>query len=160
MTQPPTVSAVLEAEHRWIDERFVRFRASLEAGRAEAGPYEEAAAKLRRHIYPEEELLFPKVETRGLAGPTTVMMAEHGEIWQQLGAVSDLLSGGTEPSQILEVFEALLGLLADHNAKEEQIFYPASDQLLTEEELVAVVTEVEEAEAPEGWLCRADRAGA
>lgn len=160
MTRPPTVAAVLEDEHRWIDERFAKFQRGLEAGRAEAGPFEEAAAKLHRHIYLEEEMLFPHVETRGLAGPTTVMTMEHGEICQRLDAVRDLLASGAEASQVLEVFGALRGLLEEHNAKEEQIFYPASDQLLTAEELAAVLAQVEDAEAPEGWRCRALRTGA
>lgn len=160
MTQPQTVAAVLEAEHRWIDERFAQFQQGLEAGRADAGPYEEAATKLHRHIYLEEEMLFPHVETRGLAGPTTVMVMEHGEICRQLDAVRDLLASGAAASQVLEVFGALRGLLEEHNAKEEQIFYPASDQLLTAEELSEVLAQVEDAEAPAGWLCRALRAGA
>ncbi len=159
MTGRSTIAAVLEAEHRWIDERFAQFQQGLEEGRADAGPFGEAAAKLHRHIYLEEEMLFPHVETRGLAGPTAVMMMEHGEICQQLDAVRALLASGAEAGQILKVFGALRGLLEEHNAKEEQIFYPASDQLLTAEELAAVLAQVEDAEAPEGWLCRALRAG-
>jgi len=133
MTQPQTVAAVLEAEHQWIDERFAKFQQGLEEGRADAGPFEEASAKLHRHIYLEEERLFPHV---------------------------DLLSNGAEANQVLEVFGTLRGLLEEHNAKEEQIFYPASDRLLTAEELAEVLGQVEDAEAPAGWLCRALRAGA
>jgi regulator of cell morphogenesis and NO signaling len=157
MTRPPTIAAVLEDEHRWIDERLEEFQRGLAEGRADAGSYEEAATKLHRHIYLEEEMLFPQVETRGLAGPTAVMMMEHGKICQQLDAVRDLLASGAEASQVLEVFGALRGLLEEHNGKEEQIFYPASDHLLTEAELAEVLARVEDAETPAGWLCRAQR---
>ncbi len=157
MTQQPSVHAVLEAEHRWIDERFGQFQQGLEAGRADARPYDEAAKKLHRHIYLEEELLFPRVETRGLVGPTAVMAQEHGEICRHLTAVGDLLASGAEPSRIRKALGTLRGLLEEHNAKEEQILYPASDQLLTEQELAELVAQVEQAEAPEGWLCRAHR---
>lgn len=157
MTQPPTVSAVLEAEHRWIDERFTRFQQSLETGHPDTSPFQEAAAKLHRHIYLEEELLFPRVETRGLDGPTAVMVQEHGEICRQLALVGDLLESDAELARIQQAFAALGNLLAEHNAKEEQILYPASDQFLTEQERAETVARFEQAEAPEGWLCRAHR---
>ncbi len=157
MTQTPSVHAVLEAEHKWIDERFGQFQRDLEADRTDPRPFEEATRKLHRHIYLEEELLFPRVETRGLAGPIVLMAQEHGEICRQLTVVGDLLASGAEPSRIRKAFGTLLVLLAEHNAKEEQILYPASDQLLTEQELAEMVPQLEEAEAPEGWLCRAHR---
>ena len=159
MTHPPSVRTVLEAEHRWIDERFGQFQHGLEAGQADAHPFDEAAQKLHRHIYLEEELLFPRVETRGLARPTAVMAQEHGEICRQLDAVGSLLASDAGASRIREALGPLRGLLEEHNVKEEQILYPACDRLLTEQEAAELVERLQEAEAPEGWLCRAHRVG-
>ena len=63
MTQPETITEVLEPEHRWIDERFERFQTLLANGQVSAGPFEEAAKALHRHMYVEEEILFPEVAT-------------------------------------------------------------------------------------------------
>src|SRR5689334_16040396 len=49
----------LEREHRDIDEALARFAAGLPADEWRLDTLRAAAATLRRHIYIEEEFLFP-----------------------------------------------------------------------------------------------------
>ena len=87
---------------------------------------------LRRHIGFEEDLLFPEFERRsGIsadAGPTAVMRAEHRKIEALIAAVERAIgepSACPEPSR-----HELHEVLAQHNAKEEQILYPGADRLM------------------------------
>jgi iron-sulfur cluster repair protein YtfE (RIC family) len=87
------------------------------------------------------------------------MALEHGEICRQLDKVRSLLASDAGAGRIREALSPLQGLLEEHNVKEEQILYPACDLLLTEQETAELVERLQEAEAPEGWLCRANRIG-
>lgn len=158
MTEHATVSAFLETQHRWIDERFERFRQSVLAGQIDAEPFLEAATALHRHIYLEEEILFPEVEARGLVGPTAVMAQEHGEICRFLGGIQDLIRTNAEPPRVGGAFTALLGLLEEHNFKEERVLYPSADQLLDPWDRARLLEQLKEAQVPESWRCRTHRA--
>ena len=159
MRQQESISAALEAEHRWIDARFKRFEEGLARGHVVAEPFEEAARVLHRHIYIEEEVLFPAVEARGLVGPTAVMAMEHGEICRFLGHIQDLIEEKASPARIQDTLQALHNILVEHNFKEERVLYPNADRILGQDDVRAVVGRMKEAEAPEGWTCRAHRSG-
>ena len=159
MNQPMTITGVLEPEHRWIDERFERFLTLLADGQVNASPFEEAAKALHRHMYVEEEVLFPEVETRGLARPVEVMLEEHGEICRLMNIVQDLITRGGPPPDIEAALQAVLRVLGEHGNKEELILYPTADQVLVGPEIAQLVQQVKEATPPEGWLCRAHSSG-
>ena len=139
MRQQESISAALESEHRCIDERFKRFEEGLASGHVVAEPFEEAAKVLHRHIYIEEEVLFPAVEARGLVGPTAVMAMEHGEICRFLGGIRDLIQEKASPGRIQGSFKALRSLLEEHNFKEERVLYPNADRILGQDDVRAVV---------------------
>ena len=103
------------------------------------------ARGLRRHIAFEEELLFPAFESRAEApaqcGPTFVMRQEHREIEERLHdmecrftTLEDTLSGARY---------AFHDLMHEHNVKEEQVLYPATDRLLTERERDELVAKIQ-----------------
>ncbi|MBI4213409.1 MAG: hemerythrin domain-containing protein [Chloroflexi bacterium] len=154
MTEPVTVGTLLEGEHQWIDGRFGQFLQALNAGSVNAEPLDEAAHVLHRHIFLEEEILFPELEARGVVGPTAVMVQEHGQICDFLERIAMLIRDGAPPDRIQQVFDALRSLLEEHNAKEEQVLYPAADHLLNSAELLR---RMQGADPPHGWLCRAHR---
>ena len=156
MKEQSTISTVLESEHRWIDERFQRFRQHLSEGQVDAALFEEAAKVLHRHIYLEEEIVFSELEARGMQGPPDVMAQEHGEICRFLNRILELVHGNTSPGQVQGVFNALVSLLEEHNFKEEKILYPAADRLLDSSQ---VVRQMEKESPPSGWVCRAHRSG-
>lgn len=96
-----------------------------------AGEFKEG---LFRHIEIEEQILFPAFEEKtGMRdmGPTAVMRMEHKDIKE---SVNDIVQGVADKR--LDEFErakaTLLGVLVEHNMKEEQILYPGVDRMLDE----------------------------
>jgi uncharacterized protein (DUF2249 family)/hemerythrin superfamily protein len=107
--------------------------------------YAEFAAGLKRHIGFEEELLFPAFEEKtGMpptAGPTAVMRAEHREIKELLDRIEAGIADAAAPVE--ELRGRFHAVLADHNLKEEQILYPATDDLLGPEEADRLVSRIQ-----------------
>ncbi|OGW96987.1 MAG: hypothetical protein A2Y04_01320 [Omnitrophica WOR_2 bacterium GWC2_45_7] len=90
---------------------------------------------LQRHIVWEEEILFPVFEDKtGMrdVGPTAVMRQEHVLIKEALEKLHQKVRMG-DPETDKEEAE-LLNVLGAHNEKEENILYPAIDEMATEEE--------------------------
>ncbi len=153
--QETTVSAALGSEHRWINQRFETFRQGLARGQVDADPFAESMKVLHRHIYMEEEILFPVLETRGLVDVTTLLVQEHGEICRYGNAVEALIQRNAGHRRIQTTFKALHSLLEEHNFKEERVLYPAADQILQGRELTQILRQLKETNPPEGWRCRA-----
>lgn len=131
------VNEALAWDHdRLEDLEAAAFRARAEGDLAAAFDlYAEFAFGLRRHIGFEEDLLFPAFEAAtGMpptAGPTGVMRAEHREILRLLGEIELGIGDAAAPVAALRAsFHAVLG---EHNVKEEQVLYPATDDALGSE---------------------------
>ena len=95
-----TLGGALEREHRQIDGGIEAYLAGLD-GTADPEPLRAALDGLRRHIYLEEEFLFPPLRSAGLMGPIFVMLREHGQLWTSMDSVDqllvDFLARGTTP---------------------------------------------------------------
>jgi len=126
-----TLAAALEREHREIDGGIEAFLAAQAEGRSRAEPLTQAIGALRRHIFLEEELLFPSLRHAGLLAPIVVMLREHGEIWATLDLIEAHLDAGAGTAATSEVCRRLLAQLERHNSKEEPILYPQADAALT-----------------------------
>lgn len=105
--------------------------------------------RLDRHIRWEEEILFPAVEERApeLAdGPGKVMRVEHVEIRTFLQQAGDALAGTHLDEQarqdLLGALRSLGSVLADHNEKEEAVYYPLCDELFTAGEATQILDQV------------------
>src|SRR3546814_387339 len=96
-----TLGAALEREHREIDGGIEEFTANPAPGREQAEPLVRAMAGLRRHIYLEEEFLFPPLREAGMMMPIFVMLREHGELWNTMDAVDALLEKDAGPEATL-----------------------------------------------------------
>lgn len=140
-----TVSVALEREHAEIDEWLATFAANPD------GPAREdlarAAHLLRRHIYIEEEFMFPPLLAAGMVPPVLVMQREHGEIWGLLDTLEQ--DSPDEP----ETTRELLAVLATHNAKEEPIIYPQAEVVLDDVAKHQILQFVADGSMPEGWVC-------
>ena len=112
---------------------------------AAANLWREFQHGLRRHIGFEEILLFPRFEEKtGIPptmGPTAVMREEHTRIKALLGAITQCMGDPDLPVDGLR--SALLEVLGEHNAKEEQMLYPAIEQFLNDAENDALVREIQ-----------------
>ncbi|HVV77084.1 MAG TPA: hemerythrin domain-containing protein [Mycobacteriales bacterium] len=152
MTQ--SIGATFEREHREIDD------AVLAAAEAIVDPIDrqqlsEAVHALRRHIYAEEELMFPALRDAGLVGPVLVMLREHAEMWMLLDTLDELIASDDDSADALrDACARLLDLLQRHNAKEEAILYPQVDVVL-DSGAASVLRELLVGGAlPVGWRCQ------
>lgn len=141
-----TLSSDLEREHHEIDAGI---DAGIAAYTASRDPADLSAAltALRRHIYLEEEFLFPPLLDAGLLGPIFVMLREHGEMWDLLAAIDARLAAGADASADCA---DLLARLAAHNGKEEPIVYPELDKITQADAMLAMLGT---AAMPDGWVC-------
>ncbi len=126
-----------------LDQRtFSRLAAGDAAGAL--ATWSEFTVGLRRHIRFEEELVFPAFEERlGLpssAGPGALMRAEHREIEALIDAIGEGLAKGRP---VLPLRAELHHVLGDHNLKEEQVLYPATDRALRPEERDDLVARIQ-----------------
>lgn len=147
----------LEHEHREIDSGIETFIAGLENGKAVTTPLLGAMEELRRHIYLEEEFLFPAMRKAGMTMPILVMLREHGELWRTMDAIDALLGDPAEPGRILDCCRELLAQLNQHNSKEEPVIYPLADAALTAEAYAGLRTFLQTGQTPEGWVCQQAR---
>ena len=133
------------------------------------------AGKLALHASKEDDALFPAVEAHiGMEGPTAVMREEHKEIhrrgveYRELlkelhevdhpeleaksdayqAMVEDMANGDTPDLATVQTnVHQLLDLMRDHFAKEEQILFPMTRNLLDEEALGRVAQQMRDIEA-------------
>lgn len=109
-----------------------------------AGPREDAevraqarllASTLLGHALAEDELLFAAMEAEGaLAGPLAAMRAEHEEIEAALTRAATAPGPGEAAEDLLRAVAVARG----HFQKEEQVLFPAAEELLGEAVLVGL----------------------
>ncbi len=144
-----SVSEVLEREHREIDRGIEAFLDNPDGGPA---PLLQAARALRRHIYIEEEVVFPPLVETNLMAPIMVMVREHGNLWRTLAQLeADLADASGEA--LRESCQSLLQQLNTHNQKEEPIIYPHVDEALNPAEAAKLQEFLATGDMPEGWVC-------
>jgi iron-sulfur cluster repair protein YtfE (RIC family) len=127
--------------------------------------------ELIAHARREDDVFFPAVEAAigGAFGPTAVMRQEHAAIHAgaesfratlrelqdvqhpaivEGGArLSELAAGVADARELQALATALLHLIDDHFAKEEQILFPMSREILDAESLRAVGQRMDEIDA-------------
>jgi len=148
-----SLAAALEREHQEIDAGIAAFTAASAPGGRDREPLTRAIHALRRHIYLEEEFLFPllREEEPGLMAPIFVMLREHAQLWRTLGSLEHELDAGTGDG--LQLCRQLTVQLVHHNLKEEKVLYPQADQALTERAAAKLHEFLSSGELPAGWVC-------
>jgi regulator of cell morphogenesis and NO signaling len=141
------LAATLEREHREIDEGIAAFTASP----TDPQPLARAIRALRRHIYLEEEFLFPLLGEAepALRAPVFVMLREHAQIWAALDALEREPPGGTGHALCRQLTSQLL----HHNLKEEKVLYPRADDVLPPAAAERLRSFLGSSELPRGWVC-------
>jgi regulator of cell morphogenesis and NO signaling len=142
-----SLAAVLEREHHEIDAGIAAFTAAP----GDPQPLARAIRALRRHIYLEEEFLFPLLGEAepALRAPVFVMLREHAQIWAAL----DTLEREPAPGTALVLCRQLTVRLLHHNLKEEKILYPQADDALPPAAAGRLRAFLGSGELPEGWVC-------
>lgn len=142
----------------WLEKQHDDTDKALDAILAGGGAKDElleALMLLKEHIYLEETLLFPLLADRaGLFMPQLVMKREHGSMWPLIEELlvwckDEVIPIESPPNSLTTLRE----LLANHNAKEEQILYTETDRLADEEGTDAILNQLQAAKMPENWQC-------
>jgi regulator of cell morphogenesis and NO signaling len=132
----PTIHDYFAKDHERLDRAFTAYRIGRQADDgAAARHFREFKTGLERHIRWEEGILFPIWERHtGMTayGPTAVMRREHRRIEALLTALARGPAALGSEMQAAE--QALLDLLAQHNAKEELVLYPDLDGMADDAE--------------------------
>ncbi len=150
-----SLATALGGDHHHIDAAIERFAAAPSSAEGRAS-LRTAIEDLRRHIYLEEEYLFPALQGAGepgLAAPLSVMLREHAQIWAALGALERELETGPDLSAAAHRCHLLLVALQHHNLKEERILYPEADRTLSPELAERLNAFLADGRAPDGWVC-------
>lgn len=150
-----SLAAALEREHREIDEGIEGFAADPSSARA-SDLLQRAFAALRRHIYLEEEFLFPALHGAGgsaLMAPIFVMLREHGQLWRSLDELERKLTNEGATPVVLNLCHQVLVQLQHHNLKEERILYPEADHVLPPAATARLAGFLESGALPDGWVC-------
>ncbi|HRQ00122.1 MAG TPA: hemerythrin domain-containing protein [Terrimesophilobacter sp.] len=151
-----TLSQALEREHRDIDGGIEEYTAALGRGDTNPAPLQRAMDALRRHIYLEEDILFPPLKAAGMVMPIFVMIREHGELWDAMDHLDTLIASDTDPDTLVGACRELLAQLDNHNSKEEPIIYPHADTGLDADTAQKLTDFIERGRMPDGW--RAEKA--
>ena len=132
-------------DHDELDGFLKSFQSLKRTDYAQAKPFfRKFKFGLQRHILWEEEILFPVFDLKtGMkdCGPTAVMRDEHVFIKEALETLHLKVQKNNPDSDAEE--KVLIDLLSTHNAKEENILYPAIDQLATKEEKQVLFKQME-----------------
>ena len=150
-SQAETLAAALEREHHEIDAGIEEFLANRTNGGDQSEPLSRALSALRRHIYLEEEFLFPPLDEAGLVAPIFVMLREHGEMWQTMEVIDAQLQRSPQEGPSEELCHELLEQLERHNSKEEAIIYPQADTTVDAELDAKLRSFLADGEMPQGW---------
>lgn len=148
-----SLAAALEREHREIDGGIETFVTRLAEGKDQIEPLVRAMDGLRRHIFLEEEFLFPPLRDAGMTMPIFVMLREHGELWDSMDALDALMGGAAASETVMNACRELLAQLDRHNSKEEPIIYTQADGILSAEVSGELRAFLETGRTPEGWVC-------
>lgn len=151
-----SLGEALEREHQEIDAGLASFAEGLGQGETRTGPLLEAISALRRHIYLEEEMLFPPLRAAGMVAPVFVMVREHGEIWRAMDTLEAVAHAHTSTIPTDACSDLAMRLEA-HNSKEETILYTQADGVLSGPASSELAAFMESGKMPEGWVCAGAR---
>jgi len=131
-----TIATFMAEGHASCDELFTIAEnlASAEDWSGVQTAFDAFVAEIETHFKREEDLLFPKLESRmgSGGGPTQVMRMEHEQMRGLIAGMKELVTA-QDKDEVLGEAETLLILMQQHNMKEEQILYPMIDQMLAAE---------------------------
>jgi regulator of cell morphogenesis and NO signaling len=149
-----SLAAALEREHHGIDAGIEEFLTARKQGHHQVEPLRLASAALRRHIFLEEEFVFPSLREAGLVAPIFVMLREHGEIWDTLDAIDAQLGREADAWTTSAICHLLLDQLKRHNDKEEPIVYSQIAVALSEPAESKLRAFLDAGRMPPAWRCR------
>ena len=148
-----SLAATLEQEHREIDDELEAFTARSATPARDWQGIGRAIHALRRHIYAEEQFLFPALFDAGLNTAVVVMLREHAQIWKTLDSLEGVLASAAARDTAPALGRQLAVQLRHHNLKEEKALYPQAGAALTTAAAAQLRAFLDSGELPPGWVC-------
>lgn len=128
-----SISDHMTSEHKHCDLIYLAAeKAALEGDWNKAREeYQKFQQSMKQHFAMEEKVLFPDFEeVQGSnMGPTHVMRLEHEQMNTLMDNVQSALDA-EDKDEFMGEADTLLMFMQQHNAKEEMMLYPMSDQVL------------------------------
>ena len=147
---------LLEQDHR-LRDRLSALGAGFAGEQEAAESIPAVSAALNRHIYLEEALLLPELEEGRFDDMVATVTREHGEMVTLMDAVARLAWAGGDVANAHDPASQLCALFEGHSHTAEFVLYRAVDALPDRAAHAQLLAQLETAEPPRGWLCRALR---
>lgn len=141
----------LERDHREIDAAIETFAAGFADDQCTLEPLTAALLALRRHIYLEEEFLFPSARAAGMEIAVHVMHCEHARMWRLLDQLEPKLAAGDRGATVQSCYRELMIVLAAHNHREERTLYRSIKTLLNAESAARLMQHLAASRLPADW---------
>ena len=129
-----SISEHMTSEHKRCDLLYLEAEKAVMDGDWDSArqQYQKFYLSMLQHFEQEETVLFPDFEElQGSAlGPTQVMRMEHEQMLELLDNIQNALQAEDNDAFMGEA-DTLLMFMQQHNAKEEMMLYPMSDQALS-----------------------------
>jgi hypothetical protein len=135
--------AALVAEARRVLDGLKAGSVDPAAGRARMAGLLEDLAQVEKHYLKKENQLFPRLEAKGVGGPSKVMWAVHDDIRAHLKDLRRALGLG-DAELIVRTGHWVLQEIMDMVGKEEKVLFPMALELLDAGDWVRVKTGEEE----------------
>lgn len=147
------ISNVLEEDHRRVGEFLDKFLDSIRNGNPSENYFHSARESLHNHIFWEESVLFDAVRNESNEARIHGLEVEHGGIWKLLDKIDEYVQNG-EAELAIDRLEGLIRVLETHNGAEEKTVYSELESKDSDTQARLIMFEVEQARAPEGWVCK------
>ncbi len=157
MKEQRKVSTFLVGRDHRLNEQLWALSTSLAGDQTAAESVAAASAALTGHIYLEEDLLLPQLEEGRFDDIAATATREHGEMVRLMDAVARLAWASGDITSAHEPASHLWALFEGHRQAAEFVLYGALDALPEIAARAQLIEQLEAAEPPRGWLCRAQR---
>ena len=131
-----SITEHMTSEHKRCDLLYLAAeKAALEGDWSKSREeYQKFHQSMKEHFEMEEKILFPDFdEIQGTdMGPTHIMRLEHEQMNTLMNNIQTALDA-EDKDEFLGEADTLLMFMQQHNAKEEMMLYPLSDQVLAAE---------------------------
>ncbi|MGC8505571.1 MAG: hemerythrin domain-containing protein [Thermoplasmata archaeon] len=146
------LSEIFTDQHWKIDLLLGEFIKSLKENDQGVEELAELRKLLRSHIYLEESVIYPLVETNENHNGINGLEVEHAGIFRLLDKIQ-LYIARNDYVRATDRAEGLVRVLAAHNGKEVQTVYSVLDAL-PESEQAGIIDRIKQLGVPENWECK------
>lgn len=157
MKEQCQVSVVLLEQDHHLRDRLSALGAAFAGKPKAAESIPEISAALTWHMYVEEELLVPKLDEGRFDDMVATVTREHGEMAGLMDAVARLAWADGDTTNAADPASQLCALFEGHSHTAEFVVYRALDALPDGIVRAQLLDQLQTAEPPTGWLCRARR---